>query len=310
MRGRLAIAGIIAFAVILGSYLTYLAVHPYYWTLDPVNLGVYRSGGLIVRHVRPWYNPHLATPLYSWPGYENLHLKFTYPPFAALVFAVVSLIPWRALPPLSVAVNIAALLAALWFTFGGLGYRRGLTRLGATLLAAAAVFWTEPVIRTLYLGQVNLVLMALIIWDLCQPDTRRSGASRWWKGAGVGVAAGIKLVPLVFIPYLLLTRRFRAAAVACAAFAATVAAGLRGRARRFGPVVAGRPVLQRGPHRLRRLGGQPVAARPAHQAGRQRGRRRAGAGWRWRWSPRWPGWPARPCWTGPGIRCPGCSPAR
>ena len=225
MRGRLAVAGIIAFAVILGSYLAYMAVHPYHWTLDPVNLGVYQSGGLIVRHVRPWYDPHLAAPLYDWRGYENLHLKFTYPPFAAVVFAVVSLIPWRVLPPLSVAVNIAALLAALWFTFGGLGYRRGLTRLGATLLAAAAVFWTEPVIRTVYLGQVNLVLMALIIWDLGQPDTRRSGASRWWKGAGVGVAAGIKLVPLIFIPYLLLTRRFRAAAVACAAFAATVAVG-------------------------------------------------------------------------------------
>jgi alpha-1,2-mannosyltransferase len=225
VRGRLVAAGIIAFAVILGSYLAYMAVHPYHWTLDPVDLGVYRSGGLIVRHVRPWYDPHLAAPLYDWPGYLNLHLKFTYPPFAAVVFAVVSLIPWRALPPLSVAVNIAALLAALWFTFGGLGYRRDLTRLGATLLAAAAVFWTEPVIRALYLGQVNLVLMALIIWDLCQPDTRQSGASRWWKGAGVGVAAGIKLVPLIFIPYLLLTRRFRAAAVACAAFAATVAAG-------------------------------------------------------------------------------------
>ena len=152
MRGRLAVAGIIAFAVILGSYLAYMAVHPYDWTLDPVNLGVYRSGGLIVRHVRPWYDPHLAAPLYDWRGYENLHLKFTYPPFAAVVFAVVSLIPWRVLPPLSVVVNIAALLAALWFTFGGLGYRRGLTRLGATLLAAAAVFWTEPVIRTLYLG--------------------------------------------------------------------------------------------------------------------------------------------------------------
>jgi alpha-1,2-mannosyltransferase len=225
VRGRLAVAGIIAFAVILGGYLAYLAIHPYHWTLDPVDLGVYRSGGLIVRHIRPWYDPHLAAPLYDWRGYDNLHLKFTYPPFAAVVFAVVSLVPWRVLPPLSVGANIAALLAALWFTFGGLGYRRGLTRLGATLLAAAAVFWTEPVVRTLYLGQVNLVLMALIIWDLGQPDARRSGSSRWWKGAGVGVAAGIKLVPLIFIPYLLLTRRFRAAAVACAAFAATVAAG-------------------------------------------------------------------------------------
>ena len=222
---RLAVAGIIAFAVILGSYLACMAAHPALWTLDPVDLGVYRSGGLIVRHVRPLYDPHLSAPLYDWRGYQGLHLKFTYPPFAAVVFALVSFIPWRALPDISVLVNIAALVAALWFTFGGLGYRRGLTRLGATLLTAAAVFWTEPVLRTIYLGQVNLVLMALIIWDVCQPDTRRSGGCRWWKGAGVGVAAGIKLVPLIFIPYLLLTRKFRAAAVACAAFAATVAAG-------------------------------------------------------------------------------------
>lgn len=51
-------------------------------------------------------------------------------------------------PPLSVAVNIAALLAALWFTFGGLGYRRGLTRLGATLLVVYGAWpgrlWGEP----------------------------------------------------------------------------------------------------------------------------------------------------------------------
>jgi alpha-1,2-mannosyltransferase len=224
VRGRLAMAGIIAFAVILGSYLAYLAIHPIQWTLDPVDLGVYRSGGLIVRHVRPWYDPHLAAPLYGWPGSSDLHLKFTYTPFAAVAFALVSLIPWPVLPGISVVGNIAALLAALWFTFGWLGYR-GLTRLGAALLTAAAVFWTEPVLRTIYLGQVNLVLMALIIWDLGQPDLGRSGASRWWKGAGVGVAAGIKLVPLIFIPYLLLTRKFRTAAVAGAAFAATAAAG-------------------------------------------------------------------------------------
>jgi len=95
-------------------------------------------------------------------------------------------------------------------------------RLGATLLATAAVFWTEPVIRTLYLGQVNLALMALIMWDLCQPDTK---ASRWWKGAGVGIAAGIKLVPLVFIPYLLLARKFRQALMAAIGFAFTVLIG-------------------------------------------------------------------------------------
>jgi alpha-1,2-mannosyltransferase len=215
-------AGAGAFVLAIALYVVYGVIHPTSWTLDPVDLAVYRSGGLIVRQVRPDFNPHVYAPLYQWTGYGNLGLKFTYTPFAAIVFALVSFIPWGVLPRLSMAVNVAALVAALWFTFRGLGYS-GRARAAATLLASAAVFWTEPVIRTLYLGQINLALMALIIWDLTQPDTARS---RWRKGFGVGIAAGIKLVPLVFIPYLLLARKFRQAAMATAGFAFTVLAGL------------------------------------------------------------------------------------
>jgi alpha-1,2-mannosyltransferase len=215
-------AGAAAFALAVALYAVYAKTHPYKWTLDPVDLAVYRAGGLIVRHIQPEYNPHAYAPLYQWTGYGSLKLPFTYTPFAAIVFALVSFVPWTLLPHLSVAVNIGALVAALWFTFGGLGYRDLRVRLGGTLLASGAVLWTEPMIRTMYLGQVNLVLMALIIWDLCQPDTK---ASRWWKGVGVGVAGGIKLVPLIFIPYLLLTRKFRQAFNACAGFAFTVVIG-------------------------------------------------------------------------------------
>jgi alpha-1,2-mannosyltransferase len=220
---RLLLAGLAAFAVALGLYVIYTVIHPKSFTMDPVDLAVYRSGGLIVRHVRPLYDPQLKAPLYDWVGYGRLHLPFTYTPFAAIAFALISFIPWWLSQQLSVAVDILALLAALWFTLGGLGYRHDkATRLGATLLGAAAVFWTEPVLRTMYLGQVNLVLMALIIWDLCQPDTPRS---RHYKGFATGVAAGIKLVPLIFIPYLLLARKFRQAAMACAGFAFTIVLG-------------------------------------------------------------------------------------
>jgi alpha-1,2-mannosyltransferase len=219
----LLVGGLIAFAAILASYVGYKFTHSYRATSDPVDLHVYRVGGLIVRHIRPYYDPHRATPLYDWPGYGKYQLKFTYPPFAAAVFAVLSFIPWSLLLTLTDLANVALLVVALWFTFGALGYRKSWrVRLGATLLAAAATFWLEPVIRTIYVGQVNLALMALIIWDLCQPDTP---ASRRWKGAGVGIAAGIKLVPLIFIPYLLLTRKFRQAAIASAAFAGTVVIG-------------------------------------------------------------------------------------
>ena len=134
---------------------------------------------------------------------------FTYPPFAALLFSSISFLPWTLLTRVSLAANVVFLLASAWFTFGLLGYRAGRARAGAALLLSAAVFLAEPVLRDIYLGQVELALMALVLWDFSQPDRR------WWKGAGIGVAAGIKLVPLIFIPYLLLTRRFRQAAVAC-----------------------------------------------------------------------------------------------
>ncbi len=215
--GWLLAVGAVAFAVALGVYDWYALTHPAKLWIEPVDLRVYTDGGLIVRHMAPFYHSHLSSPLYERAVEGDL--KFTYPPFAALVFTVLTLTNFALLTKIAIGVNIAALLATIWMTLGGLGYQSGRARLGATLLLAAALFWTEPVQRTLWLGQIELVLMALIIWDQCQPDRR------WWKGAGIGIAAGIKLVPLIFIPYLLLTRRFRQAAVAAGVFAATVVLG-------------------------------------------------------------------------------------
>jgi alpha-1,2-mannosyltransferase len=215
--GWLLAAGGVAFGVALAAYLYYVRTHPHIDWMDAVDLRVYRDGGLIVRHTPPFYRAGRASPLYGWPGYQDL--PFAYPPIAAIAFTVLTLTSFWTLWTISVGVNIALLLATIWMTFGGLGYRRGLLRLGGTLLLAAPLFWSEPVQRTLYLGQIEIVLMTLIIWDQCQPDRRR------WKGAGVGLAAGIGLTPLIFIPYLLLTRRFRQAAVASGTFAATILLG-------------------------------------------------------------------------------------
>jgi alpha-1,2-mannosyltransferase len=219
---RLVRIGALAFALAVAGWLAYNVT---LGALNEVDLTVYRDGGLIVRHVSPYYDQGAYAPLYDWGGYSALALKFTYTPFAAVAFAVASFLPWAAMWIGSVVGNMAALVAALWFTFGGLGYRDRRVRLGATLLAAGVTFWLQPVVRTIYLGQVNLVLMAMIMWDLCQPDVRADGRRRWWKGALTGVAAGVKLVPLIFVPYLLVTRRFREAAAALAGFAATAGAG-------------------------------------------------------------------------------------
>jgi alpha-1,2-mannosyltransferase len=215
--------GVVALGAVLGWYVHLAQMSQGLWSF-PLDLQVYRDAGLIVRHVHPFYDPRRGSPLYDWPGPPgNPGIKFIYPPFAALPFAVIPAhVMLLRLEQVASAINVLAVMLAATVTVRALGRERGLSArrgLAIVLLVTAIALMTEPVQRTIYLGQVELVLMALVIWDACQPD------GRWWKGAGIGIAAGIKLVPLIFIPYLLLTRRFRAAAVAGATFAGTVVLG-------------------------------------------------------------------------------------
>ena len=207
-RSWLLPAGIAVFAVAAAAYLLAIAAHPADTMLKGFDLGVYREGGRLVRSA--------PGTLYDWhqPGHDGI--QFTYTPWAAMVFAPLSLIPLRTLEALAVLAGVAALIGTLSIAFRELAVKQ---RTAATLLLGGVCLWLQPVQRTLYLGQVELVLMVIVVWDMCQPDRRR------WKGAGVGLAAAVKLVPLIFIAYLVLTRRLRAAAVAAAVFAATIAAG-------------------------------------------------------------------------------------
>jgi alpha-1,2-mannosyltransferase len=182
------------------------------------DLGIYRDGGLIVRHAYHFRSGH-PTPLYDWvsPGGGN---PFTYPPFAAGLFALASYLPLSAFQWAMTTASIGALAAAIWLTLGSVGVRGRTVRAGLALGVSALALWAQPVQSNLGLGQVNILLMAAIIADLRpRPDGR---ASRW-TGVATGIAAGLKLTPLIFIPYLLVTRRFRQAAMATAAFAATIA---------------------------------------------------------------------------------------
>ncbi len=207
----LLIAGAVVAVAAAVAYLVALATHPLKTNLDGFDLQVYLGGAHEALH-KP-------LNLYSWHYRNDLGIQFTYTPFAALLFAGGLAVPFKALMALVSIVSVFALAATVWIAFRELGWRSLASRAGATLLVTGLVFWTEPVQRELYLGQVELALMGLVVWDMCQPDHRR------WKGAGVGLAAGIKLVPALFIVYLLLTRRLRAALVACGSFLVTVVIG-------------------------------------------------------------------------------------
>jgi alpha-1,2-mannosyltransferase len=119
--------------------------------------------------------------------------------------------------------SVVALAVVCAQALAASGVRR---RPEAVFAVSALALQTWPVAYTLHLGEVNLILGAMIGADLLQPRGPagpREGA--WWQGIGTGLAAGIKLTPLIFVAYLLLTRRVRAAVTAAVTFAATVGAG-------------------------------------------------------------------------------------
>jgi alpha-1,2-mannosyltransferase len=76
----------------------------------------------------------------------------------------------------------------------------------------------EPFVRTVLLGQINLVLIALVVVDALVMPPR-------YRGVLIGLAAGIKILPGAFILFLALKREWWAVARAVAAFAVTVAVG-------------------------------------------------------------------------------------
>src|SRR5215467_8465214 len=198
--------GAVAFVVSVAALAALDAASPgARWSM--LDLQIYRWAGLVVRHAGDLYGSR-------FPHYR---LRFTYPPMAAITFAAVSAVPLAALKWIITAVSIASLVVTLWLTWGILGYGRSAARIGATLAIAGVALWLQPVQQTLEFGQVNLILMLIIVADFSLP------AGAWAKGAGIGLAAGFKLTPLIFIPYLVLTRQFRMAMTAIVTFAVTIA---------------------------------------------------------------------------------------
>jgi alpha-1,2-mannosyltransferase len=120
----------------------------------------------------------------------------------------------------SVATVLTTALLTWWF-IAPLVRRQGWTPWFAFAVAVCLAISFEPVRETLTFGQVNTLLLALVAGDVLFGVSK----GKRWAGVGVGLATAVKLTPGVFILYLLVTRRWRAAGVATGtAAAATLAA--------------------------------------------------------------------------------------
>ena len=196
---------LVSFALAV-AYGLYIALRTY-----EVDLGVYlRLGGRYV----------FTSHLYSFV-LPNTSLPFTYPPFAALLFA-----PWQRtftsvglVQAVWTMCNVAALVGVLVLSVRLV--KPSLDRVATWRLALALslpALLLNPVLITIGFGQVNLFVTFLVMWDLL--SERRIGKRQMPLGVATGLAAAVKLTPLLFVPYLVLTRRWRGAVTCVLTFGA------------------------------------------------------------------------------------------
>ncbi|MFF1823268.1 glycosyltransferase 87 family protein [Kribbella sp. NPDC058245] len=180
-------------------------------TKDPYDLQVYVVAAHAVLNGQDIYTAHAGNPIL---------LGFTYPPFAALLFAPLGAMSAGAGRLVMSVLSAVALLVIGSITVRALKPHWPKHRIVAAGIAlGTAGLAIEPVRMTFHYGQINLMLVAVLMIDLFGVLPRR------FRGVLIGVATGIKLTPGIFIIYLLVTRRYREAATAAAATAATMLIG-------------------------------------------------------------------------------------
>ena len=173
-----------------------------------VDLNVYRTGGLSVLQGQPLYSVLTQPPQL---------LPFTYPPAAAIFAVPLALMSWPAAQLVWVAFVYVPLAVIIGYAFRPLLRRAGPLKPAAFAAIFCACAYLFPMQDEMRFGQVDAVLAALCVADCA------AVRPRWPRGALIGLATAIKLVPGVFIIYLWVSGRRRAARTAALAAVAWTA---------------------------------------------------------------------------------------
>ena len=181
-----------------------------FWGLfdNQLDLDVYRAGARTVLDGQKLYDVKLLG-----------QMDYTYAPISIPFFIPFALIPFEAARIVWSAGILVALYLVIMLSFRVLGRRPSWQLRVIAVSLVAVVMLLEPVRTTIWYGQINVFLMLLVLADLTRDDESRA------RGVGTGLAAGIKMTPLIFGLYLAIVGRWRAVAGLVAGFAATIVIG-------------------------------------------------------------------------------------
>jgi alpha-1,2-mannosyltransferase len=205
LSSRLAAAAPVLLAISIAARLAWTYLVPN--GANFVDLHVYVGGAGTLDQPGALYDYVYADQTPDFP------LPFTYPPFAAVVFYPLHLLPF-------------GIVAFAW-QLGIIGALYGVVRISQRLLGGggdhrtamlwtAVGIWIEPLRSTFDYGQINVLLVLAVLGAVY--------STRWWlSGLLVGLAAGIKLTPAVSGLYFVGARRWGTAAFSAVVFFGTVA---------------------------------------------------------------------------------------
>ncbi len=150
-----------------------------------LDLRVYRAAAKSVLAGRDPYQLH----------FTSYHLPFTYPPAALLALSPLSLGSVHVVEALWWCVNALAVVAILYLGVRtALGIPKARSLCGAVAFAPIAGFAFEPLRSTTTYGQINIVLLFLVVVDITRTPQKVSGVL-------IGLAGAIKLTPLTYLLY-------------------------------------------------------------------------------------------------------------
>jgi len=203
---RLAIAAAALLAISIAARLAWTYLVPN--GANFVDLHVYVGGAGALDHRGTLYDYVYGDQTPDFP------LPFTYPPFAAVVFYPLHLIPFGILSFAWQLGTIAALYGVVRVSQRLLPGPGGDRRIA--MLWTAVGIWIEPLRSNFDYGQINVLLVLAVLYAVY--------STRWWlSGLLVGLAAGVKLTPAVSGLYFVGARRWAAAAFSAVVFFGTIA---------------------------------------------------------------------------------------
>jgi len=152
--------------------------------------------------------------LYDFAAWNGA--PFTYPPFAGLLLAPLALLAENPLRILWTAatLGIVICLAALVQHADGLRLVKPAPRVP---VVALLLFSSTPVSSNIRFGQVSVALVVLVLVDCLDVTPAR------YRGVATGIAAAIKLTPMIFVAYWWFSGQRRTAVNAVAAFSTCTA---------------------------------------------------------------------------------------